>query len=159
MESLCLLMRYFHWLTALYYIRLILRYPSYIRNIRLWTLHNTIVGDNIMLLYSKITSKFSLSFKNERIFPNDKVLTCKLQLWPQKRKFLWWNRFKKLLKQLKGNLINIVSIFCFFVFFLPIVWIIFVGSKPPIRFPLGLYPISSSKYKIKIENTFSSLAS
>ena len=109
-------------------------------------------------LYFEITLNFSLSLKNERILQKDKVLTCKLQLWPQKRKFLWWNRFKKLLTQLKGNLVNIVSIFCFFVFFLPIVWIIFVGSKPPIRFPLGLYPISSSKYKIKIENNIFSLA-
>ena len=109
-------------------------------------------------LYFEITLNFSLSLKNERILEKDKVLTCKLQLWPQKRKFLSWNRFKKLLTQLKGNLVNIVSIFCFFVFFLPIVWIIFVGSKPPIRFPLGLYPISSSKYKIKIENNIFSLA-
>ena len=113
--------------------------------------------DEMISLYFEITLNFSLSLKNERISQKDKVLTCKLQLWPQRRKFLWWKRFKKLLTQLKGNL-YIVSIFCFFVFFLPIVWIIFVGSKPPIRFPLGLYPISSSKYKIKIENNIFSLA-
>ena len=117
-------------------------------------------------LYFEITLNFSLSLKNERISQKDKVLTCKLQLWPQKGKFFWWNRFQKVLTQLrksrkyrlKQNIQIFEFIFFFFVFFLPIVWIIFVGSKPPIRFPLGLYPISSSKYKIKIENNIFSLA-
>ena len=123
---------------------------------------DVIAVDEMISLYFEIALELCLSFKNGRILQKDKVLTCKLQLWPQKGKFFWWNRFQKVLTQLrksrkyrlKQNIQIFEFIFFFFVFFLPIVWIIFVGSKPPIRFPLGLYPISSSKYKIKIENTY-----
>ena len=48
---------------------------------------DVIAVDEMISLYFEIALELCLSFKNGRILQKDKVLTCKLQLWPQKGKF------------------------------------------------------------------------